>query len=156
MRYLLIRHGKTDANRLTRAAFGKQGAPLNKLGIAQAKKLRKQLLAYGFNLATEPVAVSTLLRTIQTARHAGIQTTNTYSLLNEVKTSDPQHTQLLIERKLLPPEAVKTAKNILANPLKERIWVTHGLVIAAIMNELGKLDPDIFIPDFCKIIEIDL
>lgn len=101
MRYLLIRHGKTDANRLTRAAFGKEGAPLNKLGVSQAKKLRKQLLARGFDLATEPVAVSELLRTSQTAQEAGLQI-NTYSLLNEVKT----------------PEAVQTAKNILASPPK--------------------------------------
>jgi len=56
----------------------------------------------------------------------------------------------------LPPEAIKVAKNILANSPKERIWVTHGLVIAAVMHELGKLDQDAFIPDFCEIIEIDL
>ena len=99
MHYILIRHGKTDANRLTRAAFGKQGAPLNEIGIAQAKRLRIQLATYGFdNLATEPVAVSTLLRTAQTAQNAGLQTINTYSLLDEVKTADPQHTQQLIEK----------------------------------------------------------
>jgi broad specificity phosphatase PhoE len=156
MRYILIRHGKTDANRLTRMAFGKQGAPLNKLGISQAKNLRKRLHAYGFDLATEPVAASELLRTAQTAQHAGLQIITIYAALNEVKTPNPQHTQLLIEKKILPPEAIEAAKNLLANPPKERVWVTHGLVIAAIMHELGKLNPDVFIPGFCEIVEIDL
>lgn len=156
MLYLLIRHGKTDANRLTRAAFGKQGAPLNAEGIAQAEALHDQLLAYGFDLRTAPVATSELLRTSQTAQHAGLHSINTYSILNEVNTPDPAHTQQLIQNKTLPPEAIEAAKKILANPPKERIWVTHGLVIAAIMQVLKTLKPDVFIPNFCEIIEIDL
>jgi broad specificity phosphatase PhoE len=156
MRYTLIRHGKTDANRLTRAAFGKQGAPLNMVGISQTKKLRKQLLNYGFDLATEPVAVSELLRTAQTAQYAGLQNVKAYSLLNEVKTPDPRHTQRLIEKKVLPAEATKAARKLLANPPKGRIWVTHGLIIAALLQELGKLERGTFIPGFCEIIEIDL
>jgi broad specificity phosphatase PhoE len=156
MRYILIRHGKTDANRLTRAAFGKHGAPLNKVGISQAKQLREQLLTYDFKPAVEPVAVSELLRTAQTARYAGLHNTSTYPLLNEVKTADPQHTQQLIEKRILPAEAIKVAEKLLANPPRERIWVTHGLVIAALLQELGKLEPDTFIPGFCEIIEIEL
>ncbi|HVV26080.1 MAG TPA: phosphoglycerate mutase family protein [Candidatus Saccharimonadales bacterium] len=98
MRYILIRHGKTDANRLTRATFGKQGAPLNDQGIFQAKKLREQLLARGIDLATVTVAVSELLRTTQTAQYAGLKNITAYALLNEVKTPDPRHTQQLIKK----------------------------------------------------------
>jgi hypothetical protein len=76
--------------------------------------------------------------------------------LNEVKTADPQHTQQLIEKRILPAEAIKVAEKLLANPPRERIWVTHGLVIAALLQELGKLEPDTFIPGFCEIIEIEL
>ena len=156
MKYTLIRHGKTDANRLTRAAFGKQGAPLNHEGIVQTAALHELLLVYDFNLTTEPTAVSTFLRTAQTAQFAGLQNIIAYPILDEVKTPDPQRTQQLIENKLLPPEAIEAAKRILVKPPIERIWVTHGLVIAAVQHLLGTTIEDRFIIDFCEIVEIEL
>lgn len=156
MRYILIRHGKTDANRLTRVAYGRRGASLNAEGIIQVMKLREKLLKYDFDISSEPVAVSELISTAQTAKNAGLHNIKSYSLLNEVKTKDPQATQLLIEKKILPAEAIAAAKNILANPPIERIWVTHGLIIAAILEELGLAKPNKFVIDFCEHVEIDL
>jgi broad specificity phosphatase PhoE len=156
MKYILIRHGKTDANRLTRVNFGQQGALLNHEGIVQTAALHERLLTYDFDLATEPVAVSTLLRTAQTAQFAGLQNITAHPLLDEVKTPNPLHTQQLIENKQLPPEAIEAAKRILAKPPKARIWVTHGLVIAAVQHLLGTIIEDKFIIDFCGIVEIEL
>ncbi len=155
MRYLLIRHAKTDANRLTRAVFGKQGAPINKRGVEQVKSLEKKLKKLGINTASEPIAISELLRAKQTAELAGFKNLVKNSLLNEVNTLDPTKTLELVAQAKLPDEARQAAKAILANPPKEQVWITHGLVIAAMLVELGLSNPKKFIPDFCEIIEIE-
>ncbi|HEU4966843.1 MAG TPA: histidine phosphatase family protein [Candidatus Saccharimonadales bacterium] len=156
MKYLLIRHGKTDANRTTRAAYGTQGAPLNDDGIQQAKALRWELLKHDIILSNEPAAVSELLRAKQTAEVAGLKNIHTNSLLNEVNTPDQQKTTEDIKKGILAPEAIAAAKKLLANPPKERIWVTHGQLIAAILAELKQADPDTFMPDFCEIRVVEL
>ena len=156
MKYLLIRHGKTDANRLTRAAYGKKGAPINAQGIERATELKNKLLGRGIDLTKVVAATSELLRTQQTAEAAGITKYVTYRLLNEVKTSDPQITNDLIKRRVLPKEAVAAARKLLKNPPKEKIWVTHGLLIAAILSELHITGQADFVPDFCSIIEIEI
>lgn len=158
MKKLVVRHGTTDANRLTRAAFGKKGAELNAVGLQQARTLSKQFSEIGVDVKCETVAVSELQRTYQTALEAGFQSKNirVYSVLNEVNTSNPANTQLLIAKGELPPEAIAAAKAILANPPKELVWVTHGLVIAALEHLLGQTKPDSFIPNFCEIREIIL
>ena len=156
MQYLLIRHSKTDANHLNRAAFGVSGAPLNSEGLEQAKKLKKQLQLYDFDFATEPVAVSELLRTRETARLAGFANIIENSLLNEINTANAQNTLDLVAKNKLPQEALDAARTIINNPPKQRIWVTHGLLIAAILVELGLSNPDKFVPDYCEIRQIDL
>lgn len=156
MRYYLIRHGKTDANRTTRAAYGKQGAPLNDEGRQQAGTLHETLLALGIDPRNEVAAVSELLRTQQTAELAGLKKTVTTSMLNEVNTPDPQKTTDDLKRGILAEEAVVAAKNLLAHPPKERLWVTHGQLIAAILAELKQISPNKFIPDFCEVTAIDL
>ncbi len=153
---MLIRHGKTDASRTTRAAFGKQGAPLNDEGTQQAKALRWELLKRNIILGNEPVAVSELLRARQTAEVAGLKNTVANSFLNEVNTLDPQKTTEDIKKGILAPEAIAAAKRLLANPPKEKIWVTHGQLIAAILAELKQTDPKKFMPDFCEIREVEL
>lgn len=155
MKYLLIRHGKTDANRLTRAAFGKTGAPLNESGVQQALQLGKVLSSQGVN-KSQVVAISEFQRTKQTANIAGLKKTRTNSLLNEVMTSNPKHTIELVAKRKLPQEAIDAAKAVLTNPPKEHVWVTHGLLIAAIEHVTKQLKPHSFIPDFCEIIEIDI
>ncbi len=156
MKYLLIRHAKTEANRLTRALFGKEGAPINDEGIEQVNALHKELLDLGVDLDTEPVVVSELLRTKQTAELAGFKNVTVNPLLNEVNTVDPKHTLALVSQGKLPEEAKVAAKAILANLPKQRVWITHGLVIAGILYELGTVDPKNLIPKLCEIIEIDI
>jgi hypothetical protein len=156
MQYLLIRHAKTDANRLTRAAFGKKGAPINGLGLRQAQKLATELRRRGIDTDKERVAVSELLRTRQTAESAGFKNISVNSVLNEVKTSDPQRTQELLAKAQLPYEAIAAARTILSNPPAEKIWITHGQVIAAILVELGLSNPNKLEPDFCEITEVIL
>jgi len=155
MEYILIRHGKTDANRLTRAAFGKQGAPLNELGRKQASQLHDQLLKLNVK-RNDPVAVSELLRTHETAQAAGLQNLVINKLLNEVQTPDPHKTNELVLRGELPPEALTAAKKLLRNPPKEKVWFTHGLVIAAVLVELGQMVPGKLVPDFCEVVIIRL
>ena len=156
MRYYLIRHGKTDANRMTRATYGKQGAPLNDDGKQQAEELHKKLLELGIDLNKEVVAASELLRAQQTAEFAGFQNIVINSILNEVNTPDPQKTTDDLKRGILADEAIVAAKEVLANPPKERIWVTHGQLIAAILAELKQNKLNTFIPDFCEVTEIEL
>ena len=155
MYYLLIRHGKTDANRLTRAAFGKAGAPLNEVGQGQARRLRDELLTLGIDLAHEPVAISEFLRTKETAEYAGLQRLEVNSLLNEVKTPDPVRTNAMIAEGTLPPEARLAAQKILKHPPRQKIWITHGLIIAALCAELGQTDSSKMVPDFCEIVRIE-
>ncbi len=154
MKYLIIRHAKTDANRLTRAVFGKSGAPINDEGKQQAAGLRHELTRLNIDIETEPVAVSELLRTKQTAELAGFKNITVNPLLNEVNTADPKHTLELVAQGKLPEETIVAAKAILANPPKQKIWVTHGLVMAGILQVLGLTDPYNLIPKHCEIIEI--
>lgn len=155
MKHLLIRHASTDANRFNRATFGKLGAPINNFGIEQAKELGLKLTKLGID-SDEIVAISELLRTKQTATNAGLENLKVNTLLNEVNTTDPAKTLKLLEQGKLPVDALVAARAIIANPPIEKIWVTHGLVIAALLVELGLSDPDKFVPDFCEIREIEL
>lgn len=156
MKYLVIRHAATDANRLTRAVFGVTGASLNDLGEQQAAKLGAELVAAGVDVANTPVAVSELQRTEQTARLAGFKDIVVDPRLNEVNTADPQQTLDLVARGKLPPEAITAAKAIIAHPPKERVWVTHGLVIAALQCVLDQSDIENLVPKNCEIREIEL
>ena len=155
MKYLLIRHAKTDANRLTRAVFGKLGAPINDEGKQQAEKLHDELIKRNIDSATEPVVVSELLRTQQTAELAGFKNITVNPLLNEVNTADPKQTLELVAQGELPEEAIVAAHAILANPPKQKIWVTHGLVIAAIRQVLNVSGTEDLVPKHCEIVEID-
>lgn len=156
MKYLIIRHAKTDANRLTRAVFGKSGAPINDEGRQQAEKLHNELIIRNINLATELVVVSELLRTQQTAELAGFKNITVNPLLNEVNTADPKHTLELVAQGKLPEEAIVAATALLANPPKQKIWVTHGLVIAGLLEITNSANPENLIPKHCEIIEIDV
>jgi broad specificity phosphatase PhoE len=139
---------------MTRAAFGTAGAPLNETGINQARALHERLMKLGIDFVNEPVAVSELMRTHETAKHAGFQRLHVYDILNEVNTSSPELTMKNLERRILPPEAIAAARRILANPPTERYWVTHGLIIAALCAELGQSDSKNLVPDFCSVSEI--
>ena len=155
MKYLVIRHGQTDANRLNRAAFGAKGAPLNDLGINQAKLLHDKLISFGINPATQAIAVSELARTHQTAEVAGFKHIFVNNILNEINTSNPELTLQMVARHEVPKQAIKAAKAIIKNPPKEQIWITHGLVVIALQYVLGVTNKDRFEPGYCEIREIN-
>lgn len=138
-----------------RAVFGVEGAPINQTGIKQAMLLNEELKKNGIHIETEAVAVSELLRTRQTAETAGFKNVRVNSILNEININDPELTLKLVAEAKLPKRAIDTAKTILANPPKEKIWITHGLVIAALLVELGVSDREHFIPDYCELREIE-
>jgi broad specificity phosphatase PhoE len=155
MKYLLIRHAKTDANVIRSIKLGEEGAPLNELGEGQARSLAVKLKDLGVNTDVEPVAASELLRAVQTAELAGFKKVESNSLLNEITIDDPESTRVLISQAKVPTQAKEAAQRIIRNPPKQKIWVTHGLVITALLVELGLDDPQHFIPDYCEILEIE-
>lgn len=155
MKYFVARHGQTDANRITRVAFGVKGPPINDAGNEQAKLLKRVLLEKGVNPETEPIAVSELLRTKQTAESAGFKKIFINSLLNEINTGDPKKTLELVAQAKVPDKAIEAAKALIASPPAEKVWVTHGLIIAALEILLEVSDKDKFIPDFCEVREIE-
>jgi phosphohistidine phosphatase SixA len=150
---MVVRHAQTDANRITRVLYGKEGASINELGVSQAKKLASELSSYGIDPNTEPVAVSELKRTYQTATEAGFKNIVINPLLNEVMTNKPAKTQQLVKSQRVPEEALRVARALLANPPKEKFLITHGLVIAALAIELGVDYENNLIPRFCEIRE---
>ncbi len=155
MKYFVVRHAQTDANRITRAAFGVEGAPINDTGKEQAKSLKRILLEKGIDPETEPVAVSELLRARQTAEVAGFKRIFINGLLNEVNADNPEKTLDLISQAKVPEMAARAAQALIANPPSEQVWVTHGLLIAALESELGISNMDKFIPDYCEVREIE-
>ncbi|HET6924215.1 MAG TPA: phosphoglycerate mutase family protein [Candidatus Saccharimonadales bacterium] len=155
MKYLIIRHAQTDSTRLNRHLDGPDGAPLNETGERAARALRDELTAAGIEVQHVKVAISELVRTRQTAEAAGFVSENMRvdPLLNEVNTPDPAATQRLVEQGKLPLEAFAAARAILDNPPEEPVWVTHGLVIAALRELLGLPG---FIPPMASICEIEI
>jgi broad specificity phosphatase PhoE len=155
MKRLIIRHALTDGNRLERHLLGKEGAPINAEGKRQVRELKKELAKRKIDL-DQPVAVSELLRTVQTAEGAGFTQLRKEPLLNEINTRDPARTQANVLQGILPPEAVQAAQKIVASPPQEKVWVTHGLVIAALLVELGLSEKNNFVPKLCSITEVDI
>lgn len=155
MKYFVVRHGKTDANNLTRAAFGKAGAPLNELGRTQAGGLKSIFASLGIDTAT-PVGVSELTRAHETALVAGFTDIRTYAVLNEVTITDPEQVRAFVEDQTLPQAALDAAQAIIDNPPQEKVWVTHGPVIAAIQELLGRGADESFVPDYCEVREIEI
>lgn len=154
MQRFVIRHAASTGNRLTRFAFGKDGSPLSELGKQQALELRPVLGSRGIDVTTEHVAVSPKTRAQDTAWIAGFQHLSIYMVLDEVMTG-LKHGEAgkMLAAGLMPSEATKAARAILSNPPPERVWVTHGLVLAALLHELGIKNST---PDLCSITELDI
>lgn len=51
---------------------------------------------------------------------------------------------------------ITAAEAILKNPPHERIWITHGLVIAALDQILNGRKPEMLILDFCGVAEFSI
>lgn len=161
MSILIIRHGLSEANNRENygtPAFGNPEAPLMPAGREQASALGELLVRdFSIELAEEPVAVSMMRRTQETAIVAGFRKLHLYPELNEEKgnmTDAETKTALQIRR---PPEATITAaKLLIKHPPVEKIWVTHALLIATICQELGIYQAERFTPKFCEVRKLPL
>lgn len=154
MKYLLIRHANAGMSDKARLAYGKAGPPIRDIKDANITKLHQQLIKLQVDFNNEPIAVSEMLRTKQTATVAGLAILNPYAILNEIDTGDIDNTLRLMALGEVPAEAIKAANTIINNPPKERIWVTHGLLIAALQLATKTSNPNHFEPDYCEISEI--
>lgn len=97
---LLVRHAKSVGGRHDRHLYPKEGAPLDDKGFDDAAKLKSEFLDRGINLVTEPVAVSQLVRTRQTAEWAGLKNIKEYASLNEVNSGlSPEELDFVIKNK---------------------------------------------------------
>lgn len=143
----IIRHGTSEGNRHNQASFGPEGGALNEIGIQEAKILRQKLQNFGIDVQTEPVASSLSKRTYETAFYAGFKQINKYHALNEIDGNLLcDELDALLERKEAPPSAILAAQNLLTNPPQEKVWVTHGQLIAGIAYVLKIPKSILFIP----------
>jgi len=161
MSIFVARHGfsaANDRNQYGTPAFGNPDASLMPQGRDQATELGERLASeYGFDVVAEPVGVSMMRRTQETAITAGFRILHLYPELDEEKggMSDAETRLALSEQR--PPEAtIKAAQFLIENPPKERIWVTHALLIATICQQLGIYQEERFTPRFCEIRELPL
>ncbi len=143
MKRIIIRHGHTGVDRDARDSFGAEGPPISKQGVADAERAGREIEKLGINLAAEPVAISTYLRTKQTAEAAGFKKLRADPSLNEIFTGIPND-QLkdMVAKRQVPEIVLQKAQAILDNPPPEKVWVTHGLVIIGLRELLGmQADP---------------
>ena len=161
MSIIVIRHGLSEANNRENygtPAFDNPDSPLMPAGREQAIKLGGRLVdMLNIQLINEPVAVSTMRRSQETALLAGFRQLTAYPELNEEKggLSDAEIAEALKMRQ--PPEATRNAaRQLIQNPPIERIWVTHALLIAALCQELGVYQDERFTPKFCEIRELPI
>lgn len=152
----VTRHELSEANNrdnIGTPAFGAKDAPLMMIGRkAAVAKGRTFAQDYGVRPIFTRAAVSELLRTQQTARAMGFWRQKRYALLNEVllDKSGPE-LRAMLDAKQLPPAALRAAEAVLNSPPAEKVWVTHGLLIAGMCYILGVHTFERFIPRFGEV-----
>lgn len=148
----IIRHGKSEGTRHTEANFGPLGSSLNEQGVQESRKLQMLLEELGINVNIEPAATSQKKRAYETAEAAGFKNIKKYQCLNEVaRTDSPEVIDAMIAKKEASPVAIAAAQELLKNPPPERIWVTHGQLIAGIAKVLDIPSSELFIPELSSI-----
>lgn len=161
MSVLVIRHGFSAANdreQYGTPAFGNPDSSLMPHGKEQATQLGKKLVnEYGLDLTTEPVAVSELRRTQETAIVAGFRWLHLFPELNEEKggVSD-EEVRIMLHQRRSPEATIEAARRIIANPPQERVWVTSAWIIATLCQELDVHQDLRYTPKFCEIRELPL
>jgi len=162
MSIIVIRHALSEANNRDNVgtmAFGAKDAPLMERGKQQAQERAGTLLSeHGVNAAATAAAVSRLRRTQETAMYLGFTRQKQYSLLDEVvhgmKGPDLRS---LLDSGRLPSSALVAAEAILNHAPRERVWVTHGLVIAGLCQVLNVgANYERLIPRFCEVRRLSL
>ncbi len=163
MSKIVIRHGLSEANdrnNIGTPAFANPNAPLMDEGCAQAQGIPDALfVGYGIVAGDISVATSNMLRTKQTATVAGFKSQRAYDQLDEIarEAIDRALLKQMIKDKIVPDVALRAAERLLRNPPRERVWVTHGLLIAGVCKILGVYqDEEKLIQPFCSIRELPL
>lgn len=153
----VIRHGASEGNRHNQASFGPDGGGLTDVGIVEAEGLKQALQELGIKVESEAVAVSPMKRAYETAYYAGFKLITKYPALSEVGGNlPPDVLDAMIVQKEASPSAVSAARRLLAEPPSERLWVTHGQLIAGIAHELGYPSSELFIPKMGSITKLNL
>ena len=154
MSIYVARHGLSGANDGRNPAFGSPDAHLLPECVLHARGLGETLHTdFGINLTTDAVATSTFIRTKETAKEAGFIICNEYAVLDEVKhglTVEEFHR--MKETRILPLHVMNAAEQTLENPPEEKIWISHGLRVAAICQILGVYqDEERLFQRFCEV-----
>lgn len=159
MSIIVVRHGLSEANNhenIGTLAFGAADAPLMEKGREQARAVGTVLLDDYAIRPDEPVAVSTYLRTQQTATEAGFTRQTQYEQLREVDHGmDLADLRAMLDANRIPDTAVAHAESLLGAMPPERVWFTHGLVIAGLCKVLD-VYTDRLKPRFGEVRELPL
>lgn len=158
MSVLLVRHEVSKANDKNSAAFGHPDAPLLPVGLERIPVIRQNLVnIHGVSIAETEVAASELYRSQQTAKEVGFRIVRHYAVLNEVDVPKTLELRAQLDAGIIVPEAFTAAEAVLANPPAEKIWFTHGYLMAALCDLTSADTTDLsFIPKFGEIREITL
>jgi hypothetical protein len=161
MSKLVIRHEFSDANNRDlygTPAFGNPNASLDPRGVENAIELGKILVVqYGIDVDNEPVAVSSMLRTQETAIYAGFRNLVIYPELNEEKggLSDEEIREALHARQS-PEATIQAVRRIIESPPTEQVIIMHAYLIATLGSELGLYTNARFTPRFGEIREFPI
>ena len=158
MSILVVRHGLSFANDKNSAAFGSPEAKLLPQGQEQGQAVGRNLQEfYGIQPELTAAAASEMIRSEQTAQHAGFCTVNNYAVLNEVDVPKTPELRKVLDRGEVIQEARQAAELLLANPPQERVWFSHGYLIAALCDVTGVDTTGLrFIPRFGEIRELPI
>ena len=165
MKRYLVRHGLSYANGKESPAFGSPEAGLRENGVDHARMLKEVFIELlGPKIGQVAVAVSEMVRTQETATHAGFKKQTPYGILNEYDGKIKEEAM-----KFAASEDYDGASrvlehltnNLIINAPDEGIWFAHGLVIAGLtwgkdyeeirVGDYTQREPNRFIPYFTSI-----
>jgi hypothetical protein len=168
---LAIRHGHSTANvaeipsamTAEDLAFANRSAGLTKRGEAECIQLAAALsIEYGIDTSTTHVAVSEFKRTNQMTKLLGFREeeewTKPYRVLNEVDHEmELDVLRAMLRRNEIPAIALQTAEATLERSPKEKVWITHGLLIAGLCIVLDIADQyERLVPRQCEVRQLTL
>lgn len=144
----VIRHAHSTANdanvpegSAADLAFANRNAEISDRGKGQCVAFARTLREHGIDVKRTPVAVSEYTRTKQTALLLGFpeELIKVYPVLNEVDYGmDLTALRESLRKNEIPPIAFaavrKSTLKVLQNQPPEKIWITHGLLIAGLTH----------------------